>query len=223
MTAEIQYWDFRAADLKQKEQAGKTNAHLNSQMAARRADDLAARLSKRMEELANERKVAPMPPVITGGALVVPAGLIHYLMGDRLESTVNAESRRAVELAAMNAVMEIERSLGYHPVDVSANNVGYDIESFVPDEMQKGGNSLRFIEVKGRAKGADTVTVTKNEILTARNKPEDFILAIVEVDGDHTHAVYLKEMFHSDPDFAANCVTYDIKDLIQKATVIYQK
>lgn len=223
LTAEIQYWDFRAADLKQKEQAGKTNAHLNSQMAARRADDLAARLSKRMEELANERKVAPMPPVITGGALVVPAGLIHHLMGDTLESKVNAESRRAVELAAMNAVMEIERSFGYQPVDVSANNVGYDIESFVPDEMQKGGNSLRFIEVKGRAKGADTVTVTKNEILTARNKPEDFILAIVEVDGDHTHAVYLKEMFHSDPDFAANCVTYDIKDLIQQATVIYQK
>ena len=26
MTAEIQYWDFRAADLQQKEAAGKTNA-----------------------------------------------------------------------------------------------------------------------------------------------------------------------------------------------------
>jgi hypothetical protein len=43
---------------------------------------------------------------------------------------------------------------------------------------------LRFIEVKGRAKGSKTVTVTKNEILTALNKQDDFILALVELDGD---------------------------------------
>jgi hypothetical protein len=41
-------------------------------------------------------------------------------------------------------------------------------------------------------KGADTVTVTKNEILTALNKPEDFFLALVEVDGDKTKTVYLR-------------------------------
>ena len=40
LTAEIQYWDFRAADLKTKESAGKTNAKLNSQMASRRAEEL---------------------------------------------------------------------------------------------------------------------------------------------------------------------------------------
>ena len=43
---------------------------------------------------------------------------------------------------------------------------------------------LRFIEVKGRIQGARDVIVTKNEILTALNKPEDFILAIVFVDGE---------------------------------------
>ena len=47
--------------------------------------------------------------------------------------------------------------------------------------------ALRMIEVKGRRKGATTVTVSKNEILTALNKPEEFILAIVEVDGKNTH------------------------------------
>ncbi|MBF0449991.1 MAG: DUF3883 domain-containing protein [Candidatus Magnetomorum sp.] len=31
----------------------------------------------------------------------------------------------------------------------------------------KGKTRLRFIEVKGRKQGADTITVTKNEILTA--------------------------------------------------------
>jgi hypothetical protein len=37
--------------------------------------------------------------------------------------------------------------------------------------------------VKGRVAGALTVTVTRNEILTALNKPDDFILAIGQVDG----------------------------------------
>ena len=49
--------------------------------------------------------------------------------------------------------------------------MGYDIESRVPGE-----GKLRFIEVKGRAAGADTLTVTRNEILYSLNKPEDFIL-----------------------------------------------
>lgn len=44
MTAEIQYWDYRAAELQQKEAAGKVNAKLNFQLAARRAEDLASRM-----------------------------------------------------------------------------------------------------------------------------------------------------------------------------------
>ena len=75
----------------------------------------------------------------------------------------------------MAAVMEAERQLGYKPIDVSQHKLGYDIESRVGDTGR-----LRFIEVKGRIEGADTVTVTKNEILTALNKPEDYILALVE-------------------------------------------
>jgi hypothetical protein len=37
---------------------------------------------------------------------------------------------------------------------------------------------LRFIEVKGRVAGALTVTVTRNAIVTAVNKPDGFILAV---------------------------------------------
>ena len=50
---------------------------------------------------------------------------------------------------------------------------GYDIESRV-----LGTGKLRFIEVKGRAEGAETVTISKREIITGLNKPEDFILAL---------------------------------------------
>ena len=71
--------------------------------------------------------------------------------------------------------MEIERGLGFEPIDREFEKLGYDIESRDPRHRQ-----LRFIEVKGRVSGADTVTVTKNEILYSLNKPDDFILAIVE-------------------------------------------
>ena len=74
----------------------------------------------------------------------------------------------------MHAVMEAEERLGFMPRDVSDQKLGYDVESSIP-----GTGLLRFIEVKGRVRGAKTVTITKNEILTGLNKPDEFILAIV--------------------------------------------
>ena len=71
--------------------------------------------------------------------------------------------------------MAIERDLGYEPFDRETEKLGYDIESRIP-----GTGRLRFVEVKGRVSGAPTITVTRNEILYSLNKPEDFILAIVE-------------------------------------------
>ena len=82
------------------------------------------------------------------------------------------------------------------------------------------GSTLRFIEVKGRVKDADTVTVTKNEILTAFNKPDQYILAIVEVDGNDTRTVYLKKPFRERPDFAATSVNYNIDELVGASEII---
>ena len=222
LTAEIQYWDFRAGELKTKEAAGKVNAKLNSSMAARRADDLQARMQKRLAELEQEKHVSALPPMVVGGAVVIPRGLVNQLMGRPALFGADAVARRRIELAAMKAVMDIERSLGFAPTDVSAQNRGYDIESQIPAELRDAdGTALRFIEVKGRAKGATSVTVTKNEILTALNEPEQFILAIVEVDENATHTVYLKKPFHKKPDFAATSVNYDIAELINGAEPVY--
>lgn len=44
LTAEIQYWDFRAADLKNERSCGKPNARINSMLASRRAEELASRM-----------------------------------------------------------------------------------------------------------------------------------------------------------------------------------
>ena len=225
MTQEIQYWDFRAIDLREKEAAGRGNQRLTSANAARRAEELEARMQKRLAEIDNERMISAMPPVIVGGSLVIPKGLLQILMHQSTPDTFSQGDRQAIEYAGMNAVMNIERRLGFIPSDVSAKKCGYDVESEIPKKLRTGdGACLRFIEVKGRAKGATTVTVSKNEILTGLNRPEEFILAIVEVDGKQTKTIYLKNPFKGmeKPSFAEVNRSFNILDLIRNAEIIYQ-
>lgn len=223
LTVQINYWDSRAAELKLKESAGKINAKLNSDNASRRAEELTARLQQRMAEIAKERMISSAPPVISGGAVIIPLGLLHKLMPRTASAVFGSGDRRAVELTAMKAVMDIETELGYVPRDVSKENCGYDIESVIPENAQTTGSRLRFIEVKGHTAGATTVTVTNNEIITGLNKPDEYILAIVEVDGDCTHTIYLQQPFENKPDWASNCVTYDIKNLVQRSKVLLER
>ena len=227
LTTEIRYWDYRAGELKQQEQAGKISNNLNSQKAARRAEELAARLKQRTDELAAERLISAQPPVVIGGALVIPAGLLAKLTGRPLLDAYSGPgadvlARKAVEKAAMQAVMDIEKRLGFAPRDVSADKCGYDIESAVPDALGKGESSLRFIEVKGRTAGATSINMTFNEIRTALNQPEQFILAIVAVDGPHTRTIYLKKPFHNPPDFSVESSKFNIAALIENAEKIYE-
>ncbi|TMC41404.1 MAG: DEAD/DEAH box helicase, partial [Chloroflexi bacterium] len=79
LTKEISYWDNRAAILKAQETAGRPNARLNSQIARQRAEELLGRLERRLSELEQERKLSPLPPVVVGGVLVVPQGLLDRL------------------------------------------------------------------------------------------------------------------------------------------------
>jgi hypothetical protein len=108
--------------------------------------------------------------------------------------------------------MDTERRLGRTPRDVSAQNLGYDVESALP-----ATGLLRFVEVKGRIRGAKTVTITKNEILTGLNKPDEFILAIVIVDQDTTVVRYCRTPFDKEPDFNATSVNYDLDKLLAQA------
>ena len=108
--------------------------------------------------------------------------------------------------------MQIERDLGYEPTDVEFDRLGYDIESAIP-----GNGKLRFIEVKGRFADADTVTVTRNEILYSLNKPEDYILAIVAFDGDDHHVHYIRTPFGTEPDFGVTSVNYSLAELLVRA------
>ena len=212
LTTEISYWDHRAEQLKQQELAGKVNAKINSGKARQRADELTMRLQKRMEDLQQERRISPLPPNVIGGALIVPAGLLMRLNGGQ-PATVQAKETKRVEMVAMRAVIAAEQGLGFEPRDVAADKCGYDIESRDP----AGESRLRFIEVKGRVQGVDTVTVTKNEILTALNKPDQFILAIVQVNGEQAVDItYVREPFGREPDFGVTSVNYRLSELLSR-------
>ena len=217
---EIVFWDNRALRLRDDERAGKAAGPVSAARAVARADELADRLARRRAELARERDLTPLPPVVRGRALVVPIGLLRRAAASGTAGWLGVREttpagRAEVERLAMEAVMAAERALGHEPRDVSAAKVGYDIES---REAKTG--RLRFIEVKGRAGDADTVTVTHQEIRTALNKPDAFILAIVRVrDGYVSGPRYLHRPFRAEPDFDAVSVTYNLRELLARAEV----
>jgi hypothetical protein len=142
-------------------------------------------------------------------------GLISAITGRPLPAVVESVDNQAVAAKARAIVMDIERKLGFEPVDREFDKLGYDIESRVV-----GTGKLRFIEVKGRRSDADTITVTKNEILYSLNKPEDFILAVVAFGPDGAHRVhYVRHPFRREPDFGVTSVNYDFAELVTRGEV----
>ena len=218
---EIAHWDHRAQELKAQEESGR-QPKMNSQKAQSRADELSDRLEKRLAELKQEKQLAPLPPIAQGGALVIPIGLLNRLSGNtpqpqdkpQAKTTDHVIDTKHSEMLAMNAVMELERSLGHTPRDVSEAKCGYDIES---TDGETG--RLRFIEVKGRHIDAETITVTRNEVVVGINSSANYILAIVQIEpGDKVRPpVYVTDPFEKEPDFEAASLNYKISDMLAKA------
>ena len=80
-----------------------------------------------------------------------------------------------------------------------------------------------MIEVKGRITGADTVTLSKNEILAALNKPDCWLLAIVKVDGATTHTTYLRRPALRTPAFTETSVNCDMGRLRKSAELVLER
>src|SRR5581483_6261739 len=124
LTKEITYWDHRAEQLKLQERAGQAGARLNSQEARRRADDLQARLQRRLAELDREAQISALPPVVLGGLVVVPLGLVAAMTGRPLAAPANAVDTQAAAARARAIVMEVERALGFEPTDRELEKLG---------------------------------------------------------------------------------------------------
>ena len=100
---------------------------LNLENARRTVADLEGRLESRKKELQAMRHVVNGTPVVLGGALVVPAGLMRQLRGDEpvdppATFAADAAARSRIERLAMDAVRRAEEARGCRVVDVSATN-----------------------------------------------------------------------------------------------------
>ncbi len=177
---EINYWDRRAAEIRENERAGRSS-RLPADQAQTRAEDLARRLGRRMQELDLERAVAATPPRVTGACLVLPQGWLSSL-DDPEGARARAVETARIERLAVDAVLSVEEALGHDSAEMPHNNPGYDIESDTPD-------GLDFIEVKGRVEGGNTFVLTRQEAVTALNKREHSVLALVRVHPDDSTTV----------------------------------
>jgi len=220
LSKEIKFWTDRWMKLGEDQKAGK-DVRLNLENARRTVMDLEGRLENRSRELKAMRHVASATPIATGGALVVPIGLLQKLRGEAPTDgdafSQDAAARSRVEQLAMKVVRAAEEARGCRVVDVAAQKCGWDLTSYPPPVEGKQPEA-KHIEVKGRVKGATTITVTRNEMLYALNQAEKFHLAIVfvgdgdSVDGPH----FLQSPFDSEPGWGVSAITFEIKALLAK-------
>lgn len=218
LTKEIAFWTDRELKLKDDLAAGKV-VRLNLDNVQKTLEDLQSRLDGRKKELQAMRQVQNGTPVVLGGALVIPAGLLRKLRGETPAlNAADAAARKKIERLAMQVVMQAEEAKGHRVVDVSADKCGWDVTSY-PPAVNNILLDPKHIEVKGRVKGADTITVTRNEILYAFNQGDKFILAIVFVNPDDTTEgpYYLTNPFQREPDWGAASVNYSISELLKRA------
>lgn len=220
LTKEINHWTDRFLKLTEDREAGK-DVRLNLENTRRTLNDLETRLETRKRELNSMRHVTSAPPLVLSGAFVIPAGLLRELRGETPHATfcVDAAARSRIERLAMEAVRRAEEAMGHRVVDVSAQKCGWDMTAYPPPRDGKLPPE-RHIEVKGRAKGADTLTVTRNEILYALNQADKFLLAIVlvdetgNVDGPH----YVQNPFDTEPGWGVTSQNFDLSALLERAT-----
>jgi superfamily II DNA or RNA helicase len=222
LTNEIKFWSDRWMRLDEDKQAGK-DVRLQLDKVSRTINDLQGRLDHRRRELETMRHIVNGTPVVLGGALVVPAQILKAKRGDAGATApdafaADAKARAKIERLAMEAVRRHQESQGCTVNDVSEAKCGWDLTSFPP--MQNGKvPDARHIEVKGRVAGANTVTVTRNEMLYALNQGEKFVLAIVQVKEDDSvdGPYYIRNPFDREPPWGASSVNFDLADLLSKA------
>lgn len=220
LTQEIDFWYARHLELLDAQSQGR-KLKLRPETALRRASDLEERLKRRLLELDLDERLLPRPPHVAGGALVLPQGLVDRLLGrpvDSAEITAVTRDTAAVERRAIMTVIEAEQRLGRQPEEMPPNNKGFDLRSWTAD-----GKGVVHLEVKGRIAGADDFTITRNEVLHAKNVGDQYRLALVSVSPDgpeHDDVRYLTRPFRetSTDDFNVTKFVFHWKRMWEQGT-----
>ena len=214
LTKEISYWDHRAAQLALEEGTGKTGARLNSGEARRWADTLQRRLQTRLEELKRYAQISPRPPVVLGGLLVVPQGLVDMMTGRSEPSVVRPDDTLAVAARARHRDGDRARPRlrADRPRARQARLRHREPGSCHRQAAVHRGQGTQQRRRHGhRHEERDPVLA---------EKPDDFILALVlfgSGDDDTPRVRYVRRPFQREPDFGAASVNYALKDLLASA------
>lgn len=191
LLAEINHWDREYNRLESLERAG-TIGRVRAETALARSRQLDERLKRRLEQLDEATKLYAVPAIIRGCALVIPSSAL--VPDPEPEAQALARHTEQVERRAVDAVLAAERALGRHPEEMARNNPGYDIRS-----TDAQGN-VYYLEVKGRIAGAETFTITTNEVTFAQTQGERHRLALVAVSPDGDQLRYVRDAFsHLEP------------------------
>uniref|UniRef100_UPI0028DB6E4A helicase-related protein n=1 Tax=uncultured Bifidobacterium sp. TaxID=165187 RepID=UPI0028DB6E4A len=168
LNAEIRFWYDQYNRLLDDRRQGRKPGKRTPTGAKRMAQTLETRLENREKELAQEDMIHARPAVVRGMALVIPDHVLHPETQQTEEARMHARQTEEVDRRAVALTMAAERALGRHPTEMPHNNKGYDIDS--RDDL---GNRI-LIEVKGRIDlpGADTFTVSANEVATGQSQEE---------------------------------------------------
>ncbi len=147
----------------------------SSDSLTRKAQELDARLQRRLQHLAKQEQMSTLPPRLTACAVVLP---VSYSDDELPPDTPlrHAKDTAEVDQRGVAAVMAHERRLGRHPVELVHNHKGYDIASHVPE----GG--FIPIEVKSRIEGSKEFSISYNQVLTGKNSAPKYRLALVRID-----------------------------------------
>jgi hypothetical protein len=136
LTREITFWSDRWRSSRTTSRPARTCGS-KVENVRRTVNDLQGRLEIAARSWKAMRHVTSSTPVVLGGALVVPAGLLRKLRGTTAEAptfSADAAARRRIELAAMAAVRRVEEARGCKVVDVSAEKCGWDLTSYPPPQ-----------------------------------------------------------------------------------------
>ena len=133
----------------------------------RRRDELIQRKNDRLAELDYERHLTERPLEVVGVAVILPTPLAQTSPQAR-----HMKNDPEVEKIAIEVTKEYEISQGRKPVSVEEENCGWDLSSL------KGGQVVRYIEVKGRSTDG-AVALTPNEWIKAQRFGEEYWLYVV--------------------------------------------
>lgn len=139
-------------DLQQKVLLGDTRVQEKILKKEERIKELSLKKQFRLGNLELMEQLNPKAPEVLGCAYVVPLTQVEYTGHYGMSRDDESES------IALQTCIEYEISQGWKPVDISANNEGYDIKSISQEELK------RYIEVKGRSGSDGSVMLSENEM-----------------------------------------------------------